>query len=95
MESAAISSAKHILFIVGVILLTGSLSGILAQKMKLPDVVVFLLVGMGLGPEMIGIFDVTKSRFVFQTLGRAEQSVWNGFNLIANGISGHLSLTVK
>ena len=51
MESAAIHSAKHILFIVGVILLSGSLSGILAQKLKVPDVVVFLLIGMGLGPE--------------------------------------------
>jgi cell volume regulation protein A len=68
MESAAISSAKHILFIVGVILLTGSLSGILAKKLKLPDVVVFLLVGMGLGPEMVGIFDVKADSTINQLI---------------------------
>ena len=31
---------------------SGSFSGILAQKFKVPDVVVFLLIGMGLGPEV-------------------------------------------
>ena len=58
MESAAIHSAKHILFIVGIILLAGSLSGILAQKFKVPDVVVFLLIGIGLGPELAGVINV-------------------------------------
>lgn len=58
MESEAIHSAKQILFIIGIILLTGSLSGILAQKLKVPDVVIFLLIGMGLGPELAGFFDV-------------------------------------
>ena len=68
MESAAISSAKHILFIIGVILLAGSLSGILAQKLKLPDVVVFLLIGMGLGPEASGIFDVKADSTINQLI---------------------------
>ncbi len=68
MESAAISSAKHILFIIGVILLAGSLSGILSQKLKLPDVVVFLLIGMGLGPEATGIFDVKADSTINQLI---------------------------
>jgi cell volume regulation protein A len=68
MESAAISSAKHILFIVGVILLTGSISGVLAQKLKLPDVVVFLLIGMGLGPEVAGVFDVKADSTINQLI---------------------------
>lgn len=58
MESAAIHSAKHILLLVGVILGAGSLSGIVAQKLKMPDVVLFLLIGIGLGPELAGVIDV-------------------------------------
>ena len=61
-------SAKHILFIVGIILLTGSLSGILAQKLKVPDVVVFLLIGMGLGPELAGVFDVKADSTINQLI---------------------------
>ena len=58
MESAAIHSAKHILLVIGIILGAGSFSGILASKFKVPDVVVFLLIGIGLGPEMAGMLDV-------------------------------------
>ena len=58
MESAAILSAKHILLMVGIILGAGSLSCILAQKLRIPDVVVFLLMGIGLGPELAGLIDV-------------------------------------
>ncbi len=58
MESAAIHSAKHILLVIGIILGAGSFSGILASKFKVPDVVVFLLIGIGLGPEMAGMIDV-------------------------------------
>jgi cell volume regulation protein A len=58
MESAAIHSAKQILLVIGIILGAGSFSGILASKFKVPDVVVFLLIGIGLGPEMAGMIDV-------------------------------------
>ena len=68
MESAAIHSAKHILFIFGIILLTGSLSGVLAQKIKIPDVVVFLLIGMCLGPEVAGVFDVKADSTINQLI---------------------------
>jgi cell volume regulation protein A len=68
MESEAIHSAKHILFIVGIILLTGSLSGILSQRLNVPDVVVFLLVGVGLGPELAGVFDVKADSTINQLI---------------------------
>jgi potassium/hydrogen antiporter len=58
MESEAIHAAKHILLMAGIILGAGSLSGILAQKLKIPDVVLFLLMGVGLGPELAGLIDV-------------------------------------
>jgi cell volume regulation protein A len=58
MESTAIHSAKHILLLVGIILGAGSFSGILAHKFKVPDVVLFLLIGICLGPELAGVIDV-------------------------------------
>lgn len=68
MESAAIHAAKEILFIVGIILLSGSFSGILAAKFKVPDVVVFLLVGMCLGPELAGVINVKADTTVNQLI---------------------------
>jgi len=43
---------------IGIILGAGTLSGILAQKFRVPDVVLFLLAGICLGPELAGIIDV-------------------------------------
>jgi cell volume regulation protein A len=68
MESAAIHSAKHILLIIGIILGAGSLCGIVAQKLKVPDVVVFLLIGIGLGPELAGVFDVKADSTINQLI---------------------------
>ena len=58
MESTAMHAANHILFIAGIILAAGSLSGIVARRCKAPDVVLFLLAGILLGPELAGILDV-------------------------------------
>ncbi|HEY4743836.1 MAG TPA: cation:proton antiporter [Desulfuromonadaceae bacterium] len=58
MESAALHAAKHLLLMVAIVLTTGLLSRILAQRYRLPDVVIFLLAGMGLGPELAGVIDV-------------------------------------
>lgn len=57
-SSAAIELAKHILLVFGIILLSGTLSGLVAQKIKVPDVVVFLLAGMLLGPGVSGLVDI-------------------------------------
>ena len=59
MESAALSSAKHILLLIGTILACGSLGGLLARKSRFPDVVVYLLAGILLGPEALGLVSVT------------------------------------
>ena len=58
MESTAMHAANHILFIAGIILAAGSLSGIVARRCKAPDVVLFLLAGILLGPELVGVLDV-------------------------------------
>ena len=51
-------AANHILLIAGIILAAGSLSGIIARRCKAPDVVLFLLAGILLGPELTGVLDV-------------------------------------
>lgn len=57
-SSAAIEVAKHVLLTFGLVLAIGTFSGLLAKKIKVPDVVVFLLVGMLIGPEMLGLVDI-------------------------------------
>jgi len=51
-------AANHILLLAGIILAAGSLGGIVARRFKAPDVVLFLLAGILLGPEMAGLLDV-------------------------------------
>ena len=55
---SSIEVAKQVLTVFGSILGVGTLCGMLAQKVKVPDVAVFLLVGMLLGPEVAGIVNV-------------------------------------
>jgi len=56
--SAAIETAKHVLLAFGVILGAGMLSGLLARRLAIPDVVVYLLVGILLGPEAGRAIDI-------------------------------------
>jgi cell volume regulation protein A len=56
--SASIELAKHVLLTLGVILGVGTTCSVLAQKLKVPDVVLFLVVGLVLGPDATGILDI-------------------------------------
>ncbi|NNM79498.1 MAG: sodium:proton antiporter [Gallionella sp.] len=53
-SSASLELAKHALLMFGIILAVGTLSGLLARLAKIPDVVVFLLIGMLIGPGLLG-----------------------------------------
>jgi len=69
MESThAIEIAKHVLFVVGIILASGSISGFIADKIRVPDIVVFLLVGMLLGPEELKEINVASSSALNQII---------------------------
>ena len=57
-SSISIETAKHVLLIFGVVLAAGAFSGFLAQKLKVPDIVVFLLVGILLGPGITNAVDI-------------------------------------
>jgi cell volume regulation protein A len=56
--SAAIQTAKHVLLACAVILGAGMLAGLAARRLRMPDVVVYLLVGIALGPGLSGAVDI-------------------------------------
>ena len=56
--SASIEIARHTLLSCGLILAAGTLSGFFAQKIKIPDVALFLIVGMLLGPKALGLINI-------------------------------------
>src|SRR2546425_10120205 len=56
--SAPVEVAKHTLMTGGLILAVGTVTGLIAQKIRIPDVAVFLLVGMLIGPEALGLIDI-------------------------------------
>jgi len=66
--NAAIEASKHILITFGAILAVGSFSGLLASKFKVPDVVVFLIAGLFVGPAMLGWIDIKADSSVNQLI---------------------------
>jgi potassium/hydrogen antiporter len=56
--SASIEIAKHTLMSSGIILAVGIITGLLAEKIKFPDVPVFLIVGMAIGPEALRLINI-------------------------------------
>ncbi|MBF0628754.1 MAG: cation:proton antiporter [Magnetococcales bacterium] len=59
MESSAdVELAKQIVQVLGIMLATGLFTGLLAKKAKIPDVALFLVVGMLMGPQMAGWVEI-------------------------------------
>jgi cell volume regulation protein A len=56
--SAAVEIAKDALLTCGLILAIGTITGLLSQKIGVPDVPVFLVAGMALGPEALGLISI-------------------------------------
>src|SRR5512133_334831 len=68
MPSASIELAKHVLTVFGLILAAGTAGAMLGQKLRIPDVAVFLLIGTLLGPDAVGLIDVKTDSAVNQLL---------------------------
>src|SRR5947208_4225344 len=66
--SASIEIAKHTLLSCGLILAIGTLAGLLAQKIRIPDVAVFLVVGIAIGPQALGFVDITADSALNQII---------------------------
>ena len=56
--SASIEIARHTLLSCGLVLAVGTLAALLAQKIRIPDVAVFLIVGIAIGPQALGLIDI-------------------------------------
>ena len=66
--SASIEIARHILLSCGLILAIGILAGLLAQKIRIPDVAVFLVAGIALGPQALGLIDIRSDSVLNEIL---------------------------
>ncbi len=66
--SASLESAKHALLMLGIILAAGTFSGMIARIMRIPDVAVFLLVGIALGPSVSGLVHLQADSMVNQLI---------------------------
>lgn len=67
-SSASLELAKHVLLILGTILAAGTFSGVLARLLRIPDVVVFLLLGIALGPSMLGMVNIAADSTLNQLI---------------------------
>lgn len=56
--SSSIEIAKHTLVSCGLILAIGTVTAFLAQKIRIPDVALFLIVGIAIGPQALGLIDI-------------------------------------
>lgn len=66
--SGSLEIAKHTLLLFGIVLGVGTFSGLLARLVRVPDVVVFLLVGMLLGSGALGFVDIKADSTVNQLI---------------------------
>src|SRR5512145_3349188 len=67
-SSVSLELAKHALLMFGIILAVGTFSGLIARLAKIPDVVVFLLVGMLIGPGVLGMVDIKADSTINQLI---------------------------
>jgi cell volume regulation protein A len=67
-SSASLELAKHALLMFGIILAIGTLSGLIARLARIPDVVVFLLIGMLIGPGVLGLVDIKADSTINQLI---------------------------
>lgn len=67
-SSASLELAKHALLMFGIILAVGTFSGLIARLAKVPDVVVFLVIGMLIGPSVLGWVDIKADSAINQLI---------------------------
>jgi cell volume regulation protein A len=65
---ASVDTAKHVLLVFGTILAVGTLVGVIARKLRIPDVAIFLVVGLLLGPEVAAWVDIKANSALNQLI---------------------------
>ena len=66
--SASIEIAKHTLLSCGLILAVGTAAALLAQKIRIPDVAVFLVAGIAIGPQALGLIHIKEDSALNQII---------------------------
>ncbi len=66
--SPAIEIAKHTLLSGALILAIGTVTGFVAQKCKIPDVAIFLIVGIAIGPDALGLIHIKADSALYQLI---------------------------
>jgi cell volume regulation protein A len=66
--SASIEIARHTLLSCGLILAVGTITALLAQKIRIPDVALFLLAGIAIGPHALDLVDITADSALSQII---------------------------
>src|ERR1700676_3263291 len=66
--SASLEIAKHTLLSCGLVLAVGTLAGLLAQKIRIPDVAVFLVAGIAIGPQALGLIHISADSALNQII---------------------------
>jgi potassium/hydrogen antiporter len=56
--SASLEIAKHTLLALGLVLAIGTVAALLAQKIRIPDVAVFLVAGIAIGPQALDLVQI-------------------------------------
>ncbi len=67
-ESDTLVAANQILRSFGIILAGGTLAGVIAKYLRVPDVAVLLLAGIVLGPEVLGLIDISAGSSINQVI---------------------------
>lgn len=66
--SASIEAARHALLSCGLILAIGTVGGFLAQRIRIPDIAIFLLAGIAIGPHVLGLIDIPAASVLSQII---------------------------
>jgi cell volume regulation protein A len=56
--SSSIEIARHALLSCGIVLAIGTVAAFLAQKIRIPDVALFLIAGLAIGPQALGLVHI-------------------------------------
>jgi potassium/hydrogen antiporter len=66
--SASILIAQHTLLSCGLILAVGTLAALLAQRIRIPDVAIFLIAGIAVGPHALGLIHIAANSALNQII---------------------------
>ena len=66
--STSILIAQHTLLTCGLILAIGTLAALLAQRIRIPDVAIFLVAGIAVGPHAIGLVHIAANSALNQII---------------------------